>query len=166
MPQTDSLPSLKPTHIGRHLPKLEPPPLVSSDIRWWVHGQPLAPWSLCPRISPVSCMHQSTSLSTTRKRPGHVRYSCSGWLWTHQQIAHEVSADGSSCGACVRTCGSNGDGHPVRQISSTLILGLYSLRRRRLISIGIPIINLRRSSDRLRFIMGIPIPVRRRLLSE
>ena len=28
------------------------------------------------------------------------------------------------------------------------------------------IINLRRSSDRLRFIMGIPIPVRRRLLSE
>ena len=45
-------------------------------------------------------------------------------------------------------------------------LGLYSLRRRRLISIGIPIINLRRSSDRLRFIMGIPIPVRRRLLSE
>ena len=44
--------------------------------------------------------------------------------------------------------------------------GLYSLRRRRLISIGIPIINLRRSSDRLRFIMGIPIPVRRRLLSE
>ena len=45
-------------------------------------------------------------------------------------------------------------------------LGLYSLRRRRLISIGIPMINLRRSSDRLRFIMGIPIPVRRRLLSE
>ena len=44
--------------------------------------------------------------------------------------------------------------------------GLYSLRRRRLISIGNPIINLRRSSDRLRFIMGIPIPVRRRLLSE
>ena len=45
-------------------------------------------------------------------------------------------------------------------------VGLYSLRRRRLISIGILIINLRRSSDRLRFIMGIPIPVRRRLLSE
>ena len=44
--------------------------------------------------------------------------------------------------------------------------GLYSLWRRRLISIGIPIINLRRSSDRLRFIVGIPIPVRRRLLSE
>ena len=39
--------------------------------------------------------------------------------------------------------------------------GLYSLRRCRLISIGIPIIKLRRSLDRLRFIMGIPIPVRR-----
>ena len=36
----------------------------------------------------------------------------------------------------------------------------------RLISIGIPIINLRRSSDHLRFIIGIPIPVRRRLLIE
>ena len=49
---------------------------------------------------------------------------------------------------------------------SSLLQGLYSLRRRRLISIGIPIINLRRSPDRLRFIMGIPIPVRRRLHSE
>ena len=44
--------------------------------------------------------------------------------------------------------------------------GLYSLRRSCLISIGIPIINLRRSSDSLRFIMGIPIPTRGRLLSE
>ena len=44
--------------------------------------------------------------------------------------------------------------------------GLYSLRRHRLINIRIPIINLRRSSDRLGFIMGIPIPLRRRLLSE
>ena len=33
-------------------------------------------------------------------------------------------------------------------------------------SIGIPMINLRRSDDRLRFIMGIPILIRRRLLSE
>ena len=52
------------------------------------------------------------------------------------------------------------------QATHLCIQGLYSLWRRRLISIGIPIINLRRSSDRLRFIMGIPIPVRRRLLSE
>ena len=44
--------------------------------------------------------------------------------------------------------------------------GLYSLRRRRLTGIGIPIINLRRSDDRLRFIMGIPILIRERLLSE
>ena len=48
--------------------------------------------------------------------------------------------------------------------STTHHQGLYSLRRRRLIGIGIPIINLRRSSDRLRFIMGIPIPVRRPIL--
>ena len=38
------------------------------------------------------------------------------------------------------------------------IQGLYSLRRRRLTGIGVPIINIRRSDDRLRFIMGIPIP--------
>ena len=40
-------------------------------------------------------------------------------------------------------------------------LGLYSLRRRRFFGKGLPIINPRRSSDRLRFITGIPIPVRR-----
>ena len=34
--------------------------------------------------------------------------------------------------------------------------GLYSLKKHRLIDVGIPIINLRRSTDRLRFIMGIP----------
>ena len=53
------------------------------------------------------------------------------------------------------------------RLSNVLIpLGLNSLRRRRLTGIGIPIINLRRSDDRLRFIMGIPILIRRRLLSE
>ena len=45
-------------------------------------------------------------------------------------------------------------------------LGLYSLRRRRLTGIGIPIINLRRSDNRFRLIMGIPILIRPRLLSE
>ena len=44
--------------------------------------------------------------------------------------------------------------------------GLYSLTGRRLIGIGIPIINLSRSDDRLRFIMGIPIPIRQYLLNE
>ena len=47
-----------------------------------------------------------------------------------------------------------------------LNLGLYSLRRRRLTGIGISMINLRWSDDRLRFVMGIPILIRRRLLSE
>ena len=46
------------------------------------------------------------------------------------------------------------------------IQGLYSLRKCRLTGIGITIINLRRSDDRLRFIMGIPTLIRRRLLSE
>ena len=53
---------------------------------------------------------------------------------------------------------------PCRYLSESH-LGLYSLRRR-LISIEIPIINLRRSSDRLMFIMGISISVRRCLRSE
>ena len=44
--------------------------------------------------------------------------------------------------------------------------GFYSLRRRRLTGIGIPMINLRWSDDHLRFIMGIPILIRRGLLSE
>ena len=46
------------------------------------------------------------------------------------------------------------------------MLGLYSLRIRRLTGIGIPMINLRRFDDRLRFIMGIPILIRRCLLSK
>ena len=41
-----------------------------------------------------------------------------------------------------------------------MTLGLYTLKIHNLISIGIPILNLGRSSDRLRFTMGIPIPVR------
>ena len=43
---------------------------------------------------------------------------------------------------------------------------LYSLRRHRLVGIRIPSINPRRSSDPLRFIMGIAMPVRRRLFGE
>ena len=47
-----------------------------------------------------------------------------------------------------------------------LVQGLYSLRRCCLTGIGIPIINLRQSDDRLRFIMRLPILIRPRLLSE
>ena len=46
-----------------------------------------------------------------------------------------------------------------------LTLGLYSLKRHHLIGIGIPIISLRRSLNRLKF-MGIPIPVLRPLFSD
>ena len=45
-------------------------------------------------------------------------------------------------------------------------LGIYSLKRRRVTGIGILIINLRQSYDRLRFTMGIPIQIKRCLLSE
>ena len=44
--------------------------------------------------------------------------------------------------------------------ASKASLVLYSLRRHRLFRMGIPIINLRRSADRLRFIMRITLPVR------
>ena len=49
---------------------------------------------------------------------------------------------------------------------SVYTLVLYSLRRRRLTGIGIPIINLRWSDNRIRFKMGIPILIRRCLLIE
>ena len=68
MPSTESSSSLPPTHVGRHAPNLEPSALVSSDVRWWVQGQPLPLWSSCLRISPFSWMHQSTSRSTTRRK--------------------------------------------------------------------------------------------------
>ena len=47
-----------------------------------------------------------------------------------------------------------------------IIQCLYSTSRHHIIGAGIPIINLRRSLDRLRFILGIPLPVRRRILSK
>ena len=37
--------------------------------------------------------------------------------------------------------------------------GFNTLRRHRLIGTGIPIINIRMSSDRLKFILGFPIPI-------
>ena len=58
------------------------------------------------------------------------------------------------------------DFHPEYTIEGCATQGLYLLRRCRLMGIWIPILNLRRSDDRLRFIMGIPILIRRRLLSE
>ena len=57
--------------------------------------------------------------------------------------------------------GADGEG-----LIKQLRVGSYSLGRHRFIRIWIPIINLRRSSDRLRFIMGIPILIRRHLFSE
>ena len=44
------------------------------------------------------------------EKVGHVRYSCRGWLWTHQQKPHETSADGSTSGACEPTCSGSNDG--------------------------------------------------------
>ena len=43
---------------------------------------------------------------------------------------------------------------------------IFATKRHRLTGIGTPIINLRRSNDRLRFIMGIAISIRRCLRSE
>ena len=55
----------------------------------------------------------------------------------------------------------------VYKIVTNASLGIYSLKgRRRLTGIGIPIVNLRRSGDRLRFIKGIPIPITRCLLGK
>ena len=54
----------------------------------------------------------------------------------------------------------------VATASTAIVLdmqGLYSLRRRRRIGLGIPMINRRRSSDRLKFTMGVFVPVIRRV---
>ena len=53
----------------------------------------------------------------------------------------------------------------LKSVNDYLFAGpLFTRKRRFLIGIGIPIIYLRRYDDRLMFIMGIPIPIRRRLL--
>ena len=40
---------------------------------------------------------------------GHDDQSGRGWHWTRHRISHETSADGSSFGACMPTCGSGID---------------------------------------------------------
>ena len=96
-------------HRRIHVPKLEPSALVSCDIRWWVQGQPLQLRSSCPRNPPVSWMQQSNMFKRYDKGHGHAHYSKRGWLWTHQKIAYETSADVSSFGACLSTCGGGSD---------------------------------------------------------
>ena len=51
-------------------------------------------------------------------------------------------------------------------IYSLFYIGLYSLKRHCLTGIRIPIINLRRPDDSLRFIIWIPIPIKRCPLSK
>ena len=52
------------------------------------------------------------------------------------------------------------------QLAIPVLPGPFSPWKHRLISIGIPIIKIRLLSDRLRLIMGIPIPLRRRPFGE
>ena len=109
-PQTASWSSLPTPHVGRQALKVEPSALVSCNTRWWVHGRPLPLWLSFQRIPSVSWMQQSSSLSTTQQKLRHAHYSFRGWLWTHQQMAHETSADGSTSDACVLTYGGGGHG--------------------------------------------------------
>ena len=51
-----------------------------------------------------------------------------------------------------------------RGFETSLVLGLYSLRRRRLTGIGIPTVSWRQPNDRLKFIVEIPLPIRRCLV--
>ena len=46
----------------------------------------------------------------------------------------------------------------IKTVELAVLQGFYSPKSRRLIGIGTPIINLRRSDDRLSFILGIPTP--------
>ena len=50
--------------------------------------------------------------------------------------------------------------------ANELILGIYLLKRRRLTAIGVLIINLRQSNDRLKFMVWILIPIRQCSCSE
>ena len=66
---TDSWSSLPPwpPHVDRQALKLEPSALVSCDI--------------------LGCNNPLT-FQQHKERLGHAYYSCSSWLWNHQQIAH------------------------------------------------------------------------------
>ena len=93
-------------------------------------------------------------ISANERRDGQTDQVMSGNAWNYMNINYGLF-------------NSLAPGRYGQSVNCKLIIqGLYSLRRRRLTGIGIPMINLRRSDDRLRFIMGIPILIRWRLLSE
>ena len=83
-----------------------------------------------------------------------VLYNVKGYI-----VATYVSCDSNAC--ILHYVILLGDSNACIFRMNALIkhLGCYSLKRR-LTGIGIPIINLRRSDGRLRFIMAIPIPLR------
>ena len=113
---------------------------MSSVIYWWVYSQPLQRLVDC-------CIKKTDGIR------GHGDQSCKSRPWTHHRISHETTADRSSFGACLPTCGVGSEDQesvwgiglnilsdiqlllnipwtvwtktvrPVRLVSSTLILG-------------------------------------------
>ena len=101
----------------------------------------------------ISIGRGDQSLTTPHRKGSSLGCSKSSWILIMlSQNGRTVTSTGCGC-------------HPVFQGKGST-LGLYSRRRRRLMGIGIPMINLRRSDDCLRFILGIPILIRGRLRSE
>ena len=88
----------------------------------------------------------------------------------HRAVGYTESANGETKACTKQQLNEylfNGNGfHGRNDIVKLSKQGLCSLKRRRLTVLEIPIINLRRSDDRPRFIMGIPIPIRRCIISE
>ena len=107
---------------GCHFSSSLPPPYVGKQTQSWNHQH----WShaIFHNESRVSLYHSghhargfhlflacnnALVFQQYDEKLGHAHCGCRGWLWTHQQIAQETSAERSCFGACVPTCG-RGDG--------------------------------------------------------
>ena len=85
-------------------------------------------------------------------------------LSTSQTIASACGCNQSVCNELSFRC-MYWTHFPLMTLYDVIALSPYSLKRHHLTGTGIRIIYLRRSTDRLMFIMGILIPIRRRHLA-
>ena len=105
MAQTDSWSSLPQAHVGTRVPK--PSALIFDDesrVSLYHSDRHVREFHLfCGCSNSLVFQQHDDNL-------GHAYSRCRGWLWTHQQIVNEISADDSSCSACVPTWGGTGNG--------------------------------------------------------
>ena len=85
-----------------------PPPPAQICL---IHGKHPIPWGRGRHFHPLLGCNSPLVSHQYADELGHDHHSGKGWNWTHQQISHEISDDGSSSGAWEPMHGVGGNDH-------------------------------------------------------